>query len=171
MPDETMKNVAERLLEAMQAEREGQHFYLMAAQTTQDPKGREVFLKLAQEELDHARFLRAQYRSVIDTDRPDAKLKLGAQPTLSGPSPIFSDQIRTRLKDAHFEMTALAVGIQLELAAKNFYAQQAAETDNIVFKTLFLELAEWETGHYRALLAQQEALKDEYWADGGFAPF
>ncbi len=171
MPDEIIKKVAERLSEAMQAEYEGRHFYLMAAQTTQDPKGREVFMQLAQEEFEHAKFLKAQYRALLETGRPDANLKLGPRPDLSRASPIFSEQIRTRLKDAHFEMTALSVGIQLELTAKDFYSQQATKTDNIVITTFFLELADWETGHYRALLAQQEELKDEYWAGSGFAPF
>ncbi len=171
MSDETMKKVAEGLLKAMQAEREGQHFYMMAAQTCQDPKGREIFEQLALEELEHARFLKTQYQSVLDTGKPDTNLKLGTPTALTGPSPIFSDAIRSRLNDAHFEMTALSVGAQLELDAKNYYAERAAETDDLVIKTFYSELADWEAGHYRALLAQQESLKEDYWSESGFAPF
>ena len=157
MPTEAIEKVADNLLRAIRSEREGQHFYLMAAQTCQDSKGREVFEQLAAEELGHAEFLQMQYRSV--------------QMDLSGANPIFSDQIRSRLKDAHFEMTALAVGAQLELDAQKYYLKMAAESEDIVINTFFTELADWEAGHYRALLTQQESLKEDYWSGSGFAPF
>jgi rubrerythrin len=171
MPDEAMKKVTEGLKKAMQTEHEGHHFYMMAAQSTKDHKGREVFEQLAKEERDHADYLKAQYKSLIETGRPNDKLKLGKPADLTGRNPIFSEQIRSRLQEAHFEMTALAVGIQLELTAIQFYSEQAAQTDDVVAKTFYLELAEWETGHYRALLAEQENLKEDYWAGSGFAPF
>ena len=166
-----MNKIADALLKAMQAEREGQHFYMMAAQTCEDAKGRAVFEQLAAEELEHARFLKAQYQSVLDTGGPDKSLKLGPPTDLSGPSPIFSEKIRDRIKDAHFEMTALSVGAQLELDAQKYYTEQAAETDDDIIKAFYLELAAWEAGHYRALLAQQDSLKEDYWSASGFAPF
>ena len=68
-------------------------------------------------------------------------------------------------------MTALAVGMQLELTAEKFYAKCAAESDDPLAKKFFQELAEWEAGHYAALARQQEELKEDYWSGGGFAPF
>ena len=38
-------------------------------------------------------------------------------------------------------------------------------------RAFYLELADWETGRYRALLSQQESLKEDYWSDSGFSPF
>ena len=35
----------------------------------------------------------------------------------------------------------------------------------------FTELAEWEAGHYEALLTQQESLKEDYWSASRFSPF
>ena len=32
-------------------------------------------------------------------------------------------------------------------------------------------LSHFHPGHYHALLAQQESLKEDYWSQGGFAPF
>ena len=168
MPYADMKKIADGLKQAIQAELEGQSFYLMAAQTTKDPKGKEVFEQLAKEEGDHASFLKAQYGSVLDTGKPDEKVKLGDQNQLETKSPIFSEDIRSRLADAHFEMTALSIGMQLELAAKNFYSEQAEQTTDFIIKGFYLELANWETSHYRALLTQLEDLKAEYWAQSGF---
>lgn len=166
-----IKQIASGILSAMQAENEGQHFYLMAAQSTTDPKGREVFERLAKEEKDHFEFLRAQYESVLRTGRPDVNLKLGPRTDLLGPSPIFSSALRSRIKDAHFEMTALAVGIQLEHSAQEYYTNMAVQSADPDIKSFYTELADWEAGHYHALLAQQEELKEDYWSGAGFAPF
>ena len=171
MNDQTMKKIVDTLQAAMRAEHEGNHFYAMAAQVTEDPKGREVFGRLAKEELDHFEFLKAQYNSILETGKPETGRKLGTGPDLSGSNPIFSDAIRSRLKDAHFEMTALAVGMNLEMNAINYYSNARDETDDPVLKTLYDDLAQWESGHYRALSSQQEALKDEYWTQNNFAPF
>jgi rubrerythrin len=171
MPDETARQTAEGLLTAMRAEREGQHFYMMAAQTTDDQKGQEVFERLAAEELQHFEFLKQQYAAVLETGKPDANLELGPQSDLSGKSPIFSDKLRARIGDAHYEMTALAVGIQLELTAEQFYRREAELASDPHVEAFYLALAGWEKGHYNALLAQQEELKEDYWSAGGFAPF
>jgi rubrerythrin len=169
--DETTRNLAEALKKAALAEREGQHFYRMAAASTEDEKGREVFSQLAEDEVMHEQWLKAHYDSVVERGVPAEGLQLKRGTDLSGAWPIFSESIKSRIKDAHFEMTALAVGIQLELNAVNFYRKCAEDTADSKLKNFFSQLAEWELGHYEALLRQQEALKGEYWAGSGFSPF
>jgi rubrerythrin len=68
-------------------------------------------------------------------------------------------------------MSALSIGIQLELSSEQFYRQEAEAAEDPAVVKFFTELAEWESGHYHALLKQQESLKEEYWSKGGFAPF
>jgi len=169
--DEATKRSAEGLLKAIQLEVDGQHFYRMAAKSTADPKGREVFERLAEEEQEHLSFLRTQYKSILETGAPNEEVKLGPQADLSGASPIFSDQIQARLQDAHYEMSALSIGIQLELSAIKFYRAEAAAVTEPTVGSFYTELAEWESGHYSALLRQQEMLKEDYWHAGGFYPF
>ena len=169
--DEATKRMAEGVLAAMRAETEGHHFYKMAAMSTQDAQGTEVFEQLAAEELDHFEFLRKHYGALVKTGAPDATAKLGSRLELRGDSPIFSSSLRSRLGEAHFEMTALSVGIQLELAAQTFYKGQSEEASNDTVRDFFAELAEWESGHYQALLTQQEALKEDYWSTSRFSPF
>ncbi|RKX26250.1 MAG: hypothetical protein DRP45_04015 [Candidatus Zixiibacteriota bacterium] len=165
------KLLLESLLEAAKAERHGHDFYLMAANSTEDVKGKEVFEMLAAEEMDHMRFLMSQYDYVLKTGRPDNGLKLGSKTDLTGRSPIFSDQLKARIKEANFEMTALSIGIQLERDAMNYYRRQSEAADDEVVKEFFAELSEWESGHYHALLEQQEELKEDYWSASGFTPF
>jgi rubrerythrin len=165
------QQLLDALIEAAKAERYGQNFYLMAAKTTEDAKGREVFEMLAAEELDHMRFLMNQHASVLKTGQVNTDIKLGPKADLEGASPIFSDGLKDRIQDANFEMTALAVGIQLEQDAMAFYKKQSDAADDETVKNFFAELSEWEACHYRALLKQQEGLKEDYWSTSGFSPF
>lgn len=169
--DQGSEAVARALFEAIKAEADGYSFYKMAANSSQDEKGRAVFEQLAGEELEHKRFLAAQYRSVQETGGIDASVKLGRRASLEGPSPIFSDQIRSRLQDAHLEMSALSIGIQLELSSMSYYREQAESQEDPAVKRFFEDLADWEKGHYEALLRQQESLRDDYWQGSGFSPF
>lgn len=165
------QELTEALLQAIKAERDGHSFYIMASKGTDDPKGREIFETLALEELDHMNFLRAQYDSIISTGKPNTNVKLGPRADLDNLSPIFSKNIKGRISEAHIEMSALSIGIQLELEASKFYQTQAEIATDPDIKNFFSELADWENGHYQALLSQQEEFKTDYWSDSGFAPF
>lgn len=143
----------------------------MAANATGDPRGREVFEALAAEELAHMAFLKAQLASLKETGKVDPRATLGAPRRLEGKSPIFTDALLARAKDAHYEMTSLAVAVQLELQAEQFYRKQAAAAGDPAITAFFTTLADWEKGHYDALIAQQETLKAGYWAENQFAPF
>ncbi len=171
MEQPSRAKLEEALKRAIEAEIEGQHFYRMAGHSTQDDKGKEVFEWLAKEEFHHAEFLKAQLRAVREKGEADPTLTLGLPRRLSDPYPIFSEELKGRAQDAHFEMTALSVGVQLEENAIKFYKEQALASSDPVVRKFFLELADWETGHYSALLQQQELLKDDYWTENRFSPF
>ena len=171
MDSNEKKRIADGLKEAIQAEIDGFHFYMMAARSTEDPKGREVFESLAEDEKEHVRFLSLQYDAFMDKGVADPAVTLGKRASLQGASPIFSDSFRQRITGAHFEMSALSIGISLELSAVNFYKDQAAQSNDPIVQKFYTELADWESGHYKALLQQQESLKEDYWAGGGFSPF
>ena len=169
--DAAQRQLLDGLLQAIKGERDGQSFYQMAANSTADPKAKEVFTQLAAEELDHMQFLTQQHESVLKTGRPNQAHRLGPRADLSGMSPIFSDGIKARIGDAHHDMSALSIGVQLELDAMKFYKAQAEATEDAVVRGFYSELAEWESGHYTALMRQQDELKEDYWSANGFAPF
>jgi rubrerythrin len=171
MDEGERKRVAEGLAKAIRAEIEGHHFYRMAATTTDDEKGKAVFGRLAEEEMEHAEFLRAHHAAIRETGAPSPDAKLSSPLDLSGGSPIFSEELKARARTAHFEMTALSVGVQLELGAIQFYRAEAEASTEPVVKEFYEELARWESGHYEALLRQMEEMKGDYWSASGFAPF
>jgi len=168
---ETVERIIAGLRKAVDAETAGHHFYKMAARATNDEKGSEVFERLAEEELEHVRFLRAQYDSFKEKGAPAEDVKLGSGSSLSGGSPIFSPRIRERIGEAHFEMSALSIAMELELSSTNFYRAEAKASDDPRVREFYERLSAWEAGHYEALKRQQEELKEDYWARGGFSPF
>lgn len=168
---ENALNLAEGLLKAMKAERDGNSFYMMAANSTSDPKGRQILETLAKEELDHLQFLKEHHDSLVKTGKLSTTAKLHERLDLAGPSAIFSENFRGRIQSAHFEMSALSIGIQLEYDAMVFYRSQSEQATMPEAKEFFSALASWEQGHYQALLKQHEELKDDYWSEAGFSPY
>lgn len=161
----------EALERAIQAEIEGYHFYTMVAAATMDPMGKETFEALAQDEVRHTEFLRAQHRALESTGRVDALISTVGESAFDSSTTFFSDDFKQRAVKAHFEMTALSVGAQLEADAMRFYEEQAELADDPSVASLFRELAQWEMGHHDALVAQMKELEQEYWAANRFAPF
>jgi len=164
-------SVLDALKKAIVAEYEGHNFYRMSADNTADDRGREVFLALAQEELDHAKYLKTQYNSILENGSATNEVLPDHRIEISGSSPIFSAKLKERIREAHYEMTSLSVGIQLELSAMEFYRTQAERAGDAQVSQFFTRLSEWEKGHYQALLRQQENLKEDYWADNDFSPY
>ena len=156
---------------ALQTELNGIEFYKMAAEKTEDPQGKQVFESLAKDELDHLHFLKAQHKSITESGEPDKDLKVGKPSGDEIETPVFSEDFKSRVAQAHNEMSALSIGVHLELAQIDFYKNQAREATDPTVKTFLGELAEWESTHYRRLIRQQEELKEDYWFKGGFYPF
>lgn len=169
--DKNQDTILNGLREAIRTETDGHHFYLMAAKTVGDPKGRAVFSSLAEDELAHLQFLSKQHDAISATGKVDPNIMLGKPSAISHSDPIFSDEIRMRINAAHFEMSALSIGIQLEINSESHYRRLAESVRHAELKKFYLELAEWESGHYQRLLHQQNSLKEDYWSSGGFTPF
>ena len=165
------KEILEGLKTAMEAELTGQQFYKAAAKSTKDPKGKAAFLKMADEEMGHFNALRKQYQSVLDTGHYDSAVKVAKGGGRKTSSPIFSKEIKKRIKNSHFEVSALNIGMKLELDAMTFYRTCAKKAKNPEAKAFYNELADWEQGHYRAFKDQLDMLKEEYFTANNFVPF
>ena len=158
------------LKEAILTEQTGAQFYTVAAANTTDAQGREVFQQLARDEAEHRRWLSRQYGHLVGgtpwetwNPKPDAGL--------SGPSPIFSDALRSRIGEAHWEMTALSVGLTLEEATVIRYRTLAQASDRPEVRQFFEQLMKWEESHAEALRRQSNLLKESYWREARFEPF
>ena len=169
MKNET-KEILEGLKTAMEAELTGHEFYKNAAKSTGDPMGKQTFSDMAEEEMGHFKFLRHQYKSVLEKGDYDLSKKLIKKQVRNSLSPIFSDEIKDRIKDSHFEVSALSIGMKLELDAMNYYRSCAEKAENEEARKFYGELADWEQEHYRAFERQLEMLKEEYFQANDFVP-
>lgn len=170
MEKSTKQKLLDGLKEAMIAERSGIEFFTLAAMQTTDSKGKEVFQELAHEEAEHLVWLKKQYGHLLN-DEPLEKLPVLHVTDLDGDHPIFSKELRSRLNEAHFEMTALSVGQQLEQAAIDRYRRLADEVGPGELREFYLQLMDWEKSHAGAFAKVAQDLREEYWSQNNFAPF
>lgn len=158
---------------AMRVENDGYQFYRLAEEKTSDTKGKEVFASLAKDETNHMQILKSLHQSIKEKGEyhfdeiKDMKHILDT----TSESPIFSPEFKQRLNQAHFEMTALSIGVLLEKNSIDFYKKAAQESKDKDIKKLFDYLAEWEGEHLRALVNQQKYLQQDYWTEARFYPF
>jgi len=158
------------LKEAILTEQTGIQFYTVAAGNTTDAQGREVFQQLARDESEHLQWLRRQYGHLV-AGTPWEEMRPVPHADLSGPSPIFSAGLRSRIGEAHWEMTALSVGLALEEATIIRYRKLAQAADRPEVRRFLEELTKWEESHAEALSRQSDLLKESYWREARFAPF
>lgn len=137
---------------AIKGELEGRELYKAAAEKTSDKKAKKVFSMLAEEEQKHLDTLvkmAKEYNEGGDISSPDLPSPASFE---DAESPIFSREFKDKVAD--FDMTALSIGIKLELESEKFYRDTAMGTGVEEMKTLFNRLAEWEKEHYNYLQKQ-----------------
>jgi rubrerythrin len=167
---ESKEEILTGLKTAIEAELTGYNFYKNAAQTTTDPQGCVAFLRLSEEEIGHFNYLRHQYKSVLDQGDYDFSRKLLKPAHKEAGNPIFSEAIKKRIKESHFEVSVLSIAMKLELDAANFYRSCAQKAQDPQARQFYNELADWEEEHFKAFEQQLDALKEEYFQANNFIP-
>jgi rubrerythrin len=159
----------EGLKTALQTELNGIEFYRIAAQTTEDTKGKKAFQMLADDEVKHFNALQQQYSALIENNGWQ-KLDLGKMPEFPDESPIFSKELKERIKGKHFEVTALSIGALLESNSIDFYRKMKEASDDPTAREMYGQLQQWEEKHLQAITRQLNIIKEDYWAEQGFSP-
>lgn len=154
---------------ALQAELNGIEFYRMAAEKTDDAKGKRVFDMLATDEYKHFEVLQKQLASLVK-NKEWQTIDIGEASVFEGESPIFSAELKERIKGKHFEMTALSIGAMLESNSIDFYRKMKEESDDPAAVKLYSQLQKWEQGHLEAITKQLDLIKEEYWTEQRFSP-
>ncbi len=164
-------SLLEALKIALEAEMTGHQFYLNAAKSTEDSQGKATFTRMAKEELEHFRLLKKQYAYILENGAIDRSSVFLEVPDPESTSPIFSPEFRERVGKQHFEMSALSVGMQLELSAIQHYQRSADSSEDTDVKAFFSSLVEWEQGHYDSFATELAQLREEYWQANDFSPY
>jgi len=166
----------------MGIERDGYRFYTEIAEMAASPQGRDMFLKLADDEALHLKLLLIEYRSLesgqgwIDpTKAIKQDLELDpANPVLPGEEypekfPIFTP---AREHTVENDIAALEFGMETEHLTYELYHGQAQAASDPAAKQAFEFLAREENRHYKLLQNTRDYLAQRHtWWDSEELPF
>ena len=141
---------------AIATERSGREFYTRAATITQDPRGRSVFQKLAEEEKEHLGTLEARYAQLLAADpllesRPTFLFFKGAA------NGLFAEGAE-RLTRGVNDQQALMIGIRCERGSHQFFKKYGERFEDSEGKQIFMEFADEERAHLDLLIREYKSL-------------
>jgi rubrerythrin len=164
--------ILEALQQAYQIEVDGYTFYSMTAERAQKPAVKELFEKLAQDEIQHQAFLRSVSKGYEEKGTAAFAVQRKPVDFLSAfGQKVFTDRFREQAKGAAFELGVLSVGMTLETNAVNCFVSAAKEARGPEIRNFYEFLAEWERQHFDALKALYDGVRMDFWHEGGFAAF
>jgi rubrerythrin len=165
------EQIVEILRKAYQIELDGYTFYAMTAEKASKPVVKELFRKLAEDEVQHQEFLRSVARR-HEAEGAAAFAVARRAADFSGLTDhVFTARFKEQAKGAAFEMGVLSVGLTLETNAMAHFNQAARTADSTEAREFYQFLADWEKQHFDALSSLSAAIRDDFWSAGGFAPF
>ena len=168
---EAREQILEILRKAYQIEVDGYTFYAMTAEKTTKPAVKELFEKLASDEVQHQAFLKIVGKR-YDAEGAAAFAVAKPAANLSGLTDhIFTARFKEQAKGAAFEMGVLSVGLTLETNAMAHFNQAARTADSTEAREFYQFLADWEKQHFDALNTLYGDIRADFWGMGGFAPF
>ena len=150
----------EALKQALALEKRGQEFYTEAAARTADPKGKEMFGSLADDEVMHAEFIQRQVDALAKgegwvlpdgVDQVDADLDT---PLFPKGKVAFEEAVRSDASD----LDALLFALKLENDAFNLYAELAKTAEDPTAKQLYEYLVSAERTHFNLVMLNYESL-------------
>lgn len=164
MDNEERATALEALSIGLELEKKGYKFYQEASVCTLNPKGKAMFIRLAQDEIEHEKKLLMEYNALMQTgdwlkhpEEPMAKIyKITEKPQ------VFTsegEKDKGNGKETS-DLDALRMAIENEKRAYEFFAQAAEKTTSPAGKKLFKLLAAEEDSHIVILEAEYDNLAD-----------
>ncbi len=141
-------------------ERRGYTFYQHAARKTKDNAGRLMFQRLAAEEAEHLKRLQHEYRLLIAAS-PWLKQEPARLPiTRRIAEDIFPQKelLKVEVKDQTTDLDALNIAMDLERRSHRFFTDFAGRISDEKGRKIFLEFAEDEDEHLRALISEYDTI-------------
>jgi len=169
MKKEQLQTAIDAVRTAIITEIKGLELYQTAAAKVQDPDARRMFEMLAEEELRHKAYLEGHYASLIKSGEW-AKTELTPFEKDDVGDFILDESFRKSIRGGSFEMAVVAIAVDLEAKAVDFYKNVATTAEDPETRKVFQHLVGWEEGHHRQFLAIEKEMRDAYFADRGFAP-
>jgi len=167
-----VKSDLEAIRVAIATEKKGYEFYKEAASRVEPPEAQKIFLSLAEDEIQHLRWLEAQEESLLkkgewlEYEPPPQRARV-----VEG-LPIFSsEEVKRKIGEYRSELSVLKLGLEMEESSRQLYLKAKAECLDEKGKAMFSHLAAWEGEHWELLKREYDFLMGEYRKSMGFEPF
>jgi len=164
------EQILEIVRKAYQIEVDGHTFYSMTAATADKAAVKELFGKLAADELQHKAYLTnvlKNYEEQGVSAFQGTRLPEGAR---SFADRVFTVGFRKQAAGADFEVAVVSIGMQLESRAVTFFTKAAQEATDGEVRDFYRFLADWETEHLDSLKDLSDSLRTDFWDRSGFSP-
>lgn len=155
--------------QAVLNEVEGYEFYKLAGNQAASEGTKEALLELANEELKHADYLRKLWGKL--NNGSEVKLEDILEAGIKIPSPEIYRWNKVDKNGTSVAMSVFGIGMQMEQSSVDFYEKAKAKVSSPASKELFDLLIQWEKVHLKQFTDQYNILKEDWWAEQGFAPF
>jgi len=156
----TSNAVMEALKQALALEKSGQKFYRQAAARTTDPKGKEMFGSLADDEVMHGETVQRQVDALARGEGWIVSQGIEAV-DVDLESPLFPEgkvELEKAVQPDASDLDALLFALKIESDSFNLYAEQAKAADDPNAKNLYEYLAAAERTHFNLLMLNYESL-------------
>ncbi len=160
MTSPTNKVVVDILQQAAEKEIDARRFYLDAAEKTEDPRGREMYHFLADEEALHLRIVQAQVNALTEGRGWVRSPEVQPGP-LADVQTLFQvprEKLRQQVRPDDKAMDALIIALEMEDYSFKVYRQAIGETDDPVAKEILGYLARAEQRHFDLVMQNYESL-------------
>ncbi|TET44460.1 DUF2202 domain-containing protein [candidate division TA06 bacterium] len=161
---EASPQVAEAIRTAIQMEKEGHAFFHQAAEKTNNKLGKEMFERLAAEEIAHMETFRKMFDSMSDTE--DWRAVASELKSVTTP-PLFSEA-KNKMKAGREpgEVEALRQAMEIERKAIKFFNEAKSKANDETAKEIFEKVRQEEEYHHALLQAQYDSVTNSgYWLD------
>ena len=157
------------IAQAVLNEIEGYEFYQLASAQATSEGTKEAFLDLANEEKQHADYLKKLWTQLSNGGEVEIDSIIDAG--FKVPSPEIYRWNKVDKNGASMAMSVFGIGMKMEQDSVKFYEEAKEKVSSKGSKELFDILISWEKVHLQQFSDQYSLLKEEWWADQGFAPF
>ncbi len=155
--------------QAILNEIEGYEFYRLAGAQASSEGTKAAFTELANEELKHAEYLKALWQKL--SDGGEMKVEDILSSGIEIPSPEIYRWDKVDKTGSSVAMSIFGIGMQMEQNSIKFYEEAKNKVASDASKALFDLLIGWERVHLNQFAEQYSLLKEDWWAEQGFAPF
>jgi rubrerythrin len=148
------------LQKAIQSEKSALEVYLRFARQTKNVSGKDMFLRLCQDELGHLNILEKELDNLMAGQKwVKAKFQHSDIEELL-PHLSSSKELVQAGQGSPDDLSALNLALEMERKASNFYKRESQKALDKNARAMYLRLAEMEEAHYNLIQAELDHIKD-----------